>query len=434
MIILSFIKQTLTTFSTQISVVLISFIISLIISRSLGPTGYGIYSIVILISTLILNLGSLGIGISNIYFTGKGFDISQITSNSIILSVFLGSFSALTFFVILNMFPNVLKDVDFNLLLMIIIVMPMIFLTNFFSSILLGMQKIYRYNFIIFTQNFFILFLLLGFLFFIKESIFFVILAWSFASIISGIISIILINKVIKLKINFDTNLFKKTLQFGLKSYVSNIVGFLLYRIDMFIVNFFLGIVFVGYYSISVMLAETLWYLPSSVGTVILSHTLNLKESQSNELTPIICRNTIFITIIFAILLLIFGNHIIIAFFGNAFEPSILPLQILLIGVVAMSINKILSNELIARGMPLIGAIAALIALSINLPLNILLIPKLGLSGAALSSTIAYSISTIFPIYIFTKVSQKNIFDILIINKKDLLLYKTIFYKFLHRS
>ncbi|MFA0832427.1 MAG: oligosaccharide flippase family protein [Methanobacterium formicicum] len=428
---MSFIKNTIITFSTQLFVVLMSFIVSIFLSRTLGPTGLGTYSLVILVSTLLVNIGTLGIGISNTYFTGKDYDIVKITSNSIILSLLLGSLIATSFFILNFIYPDILNNINANLVNIVIVILPLTFLTNFFSSILLGKQKIKEFNFIMFIQYLFLLIFLLTFLLLINGSVFFAILAWSISSVISSITSIILIKNMTEIKLSFDFALFKKSLNFGLKSYISNIIGFLLYRVDMFLVNAFLGITFVGYYSVSVMLVETLWYLPTSVGTVVLSQTLKLSKKESNELTPIICRNTIFLTIILAVILLLFGKQIIIIFFGNSFIPALLPLQILLLGAVAMSINKVLSNELIARGKPIIGAIAASIALSINLPLNLLLIPKFGISGAALSSTISYSISTIIPLFAFIKISDNNIYNVLIINKNDIKIYKTFIKNFL---
>lgn len=65
----------------------------------------------------------------------------------------------------------------------------------------------------------------------------------------------------------------------------------------------------------------------------------------------------------------------------------------------------------------------------INIPLNLWLIPKWGIAGAAFASSVAYIIATIVVIIAFVKISQKSWSDILIIKKIDFQDYKNILFK-----
>ncbi|GAH81853.1 unnamed protein product [marine sediment metagenome] len=61
--------------------------------------------------------------------------------------------------------------------------------------------------------------------------------------------------------------------------------------------------------------------------------------------------------------------------------------------------------------------------------MNLWLIPRWGISGAAFASTVAYIMGTLVIISIFVKISHKSWGEILIIKKIDLQDYKNILYK-----
>lgn len=56
----------------------------------------------------------------------------------------------------------------------------------------------------------------------------------------------------------------------------------------------------------------------------------------------------------------------------------------------------------------------------INIGLNFLFIPKFGIKGAALASTIAYGVQAAFFVAIYKKFTHLNIGDILVVKKGDI--------------
>lgn len=423
-----FIKDTLTTFSTQIIGVILGLAAAIIIARVLGPSGKGAYTLIILVPTLLATFGTLGIGVANLYFVGKKkYKLADITSNSVVLASGLGILFAAAFLAYFYHFhPSFLKGADPLCVLIATLVLPFSLLTAYFIHILLGEQKINKYNLIHLVQiSSFLVFLL--FFLFIERSVLSAIMAWVFATLVTTITAILLVRRLTPIGLSFHFPLFKDSVKFGGQGYLGNVLSFLNYRVDMFMVNFFMGVTFVGYYSVAVGLAEALWYFPGAVGTMMLARTPRLNSEEANESTPRICRNTIFLTLLAAVLLFAFGKTIINLFFGASFLPALKPMWILLPGIVALSINKVLCNELIGRGKPIIGTIAAVVSLVINIPLNLLLIPMWGISGAAFASTVSYSVCTVVPLIAFMRISQNSLFDTLIIKPQDLKIYTSIF-------
>ncbi|MBI4744687.1 MAG: polysaccharide biosynthesis C-terminal domain-containing protein [Actinobacteria bacterium] len=78
-------------------------------------------------------------------------------------------------------------------------------------------------------------------------------------------------------------------------------------------------------------------------------------------------------------------------FYGEAFKNSVKALWWLLPGMFSLSISTIYMNFLAGKGMPLVAVIIPLIAFLANFILNLFMIPLLGISGASISSSLAYT-------------------------------------------
>jgi len=425
-------EDSLTTFSTRILSVCFGIISSIILARVLGPGGKGAYALIILIPVLLTKVGDLGVGIANVYFIGKKkYNVSAIASNSLI-SAFVMGIILITFFLVLSGYlrNTFLKEINPTYLLIVACALPFALLVSYFGAILLGENKIWKFNLVNILHSG----SLLGFLFIlllvVKGGLFGATLSWMLSVIVAATGCIFLVRKLAKINLFLNFKLFRDSIKFGVKGYLGNVVQLLNYRLDMFFVNFFLGVTFVGYYSIAVLLAETLWYLPGSVGTVLFPKVSSIKPDMANQLSPKICRNTLFITLLGSLLFFGLGKVVILAAFGARFLPALRPLQILLPGIVALSIPKVLSFDLTGRGKPLINTYAAAISLGINIPLNLLLIPKWGINGAAFASTVAYVVAAGIVLLAFLKISKNSLSDTIIIKTSDLKTYLYKFHKF----
>ena len=140
-------KNSVITFSSQILIFVLGLATSIILARTLGPKEKGIYTLIILIPTVMLKLGSLGIEAANVYFTGsKKYKIEDIVSNSLLSSILLGSILFLSFFIIyhLSIFQNFLKSNQLNgiYLRFAVLAVPFLLLSGYLRSILLGKEKI----------------------------------------------------------------------------------------------------------------------------------------------------------------------------------------------------------------------------------------------------------------------------------------------------
>jgi O-antigen/teichoic acid export membrane protein len=105
--------------------------------------------------------------------------------------------------------------------------------------------------------------------------------------------------------------------------------------------------------------------------------------------------------------------------YGPAFVPAIRALQILLLGVVMLSPAKLIVSHLAGVGKSQYVSYLALSGLALTLLLDIILIPRYGMMGAAWASAAAYSCSGLLSLFWLKRHLKVEIVPSLILNKED---------------
>jgi O-antigen/teichoic acid export membrane protein len=149
-----------------------------------------------------------------------------------------------------------------------------------------------------------------------------------------------------------------------------------------------------GLYSIAVSLAEMTQNVPNAMSAVLypsVSGDVLNADMRTTRLT----RMTTLILMISCVLLASLGYPLIGLFFGAQFRPAYLSMVMLLPGMISIGCARVIAADIVGRGYPKYSAIAAWIALGATLVLDLLLIPRWGILGAAFASSVAYTISVI---------------------------------------
>jgi O-antigen/teichoic acid export membrane protein len=316
--------------------------------------------------------------------------------------------------------------VERRYLLLSLLIIPFIFFSSFISHILLGLQKIKKFNILFFFQGFSLFILLLVFLPLLHFGVGGAILAYIISFIFYGVVLYFTTKKETgAIVFKFRKEYFKNLFSYGLKIYPSHIFSFLNYRINMFLINIILNPTAVGFYSVATGLSEGLWVFSESIGTVLLPKVASETDSERlKKFTPFICRNVLLGLLIIIILLFFLSRWLIVFLYSEKFLDSIAPFQILLFGTLAIGGWEILSSDIAARGKPLINSYITGVSLVLNIILNVLLIPKYGIIGAAWSSTFSYFFMFLIVAFIYSKISMNNFKDVIFLKQSDIQLYK----------
>jgi O-antigen/teichoic acid export membrane protein len=124
---------------------------------------------------------------------------------------------------------------------------------------------------------------------------------------------------------------------------------------------------------------------------------------------------------IFMILgILLFGKWMILLLYGREFLPALYPMKVLVPGAVLYLLSRALIYLLGSRGMPEISALMLFIAAIVNAMLSFLLIPRIGILGAASAFTCANVVLLLLLALIVRKKYKVSIKNCLFLTRSDI--------------
>jgi O-antigen/teichoic acid export membrane protein len=172
---------------------------------------------------------------------------------------------------------------------------------------------------------------------------------------------------------------------------LTNLAGLLNYKVDLFLVEHFLGLPATGVYSIAVMVGELLWLVSSSVTTAAYARIGHPDSTSAAALALRAMHASVLMLAPLAPLLFGAALFLLPPLLGLAYQPALPVLAMLLPGIVAYAAASALSAWFTNHaGRPWVPAMLATLSLAINVAVSVIAIPQLGMIGAALATTVSY--------------------------------------------
>ena len=150
-----------------------------------------------------------------------------------------------------------------------------------------------------------------------------------------------------------------------------------------------LGEAAVGTYRVAVNFADMMQRLPDVAGAVLLAKVV--RSEDSGRLSLRVARGVLFFSLAAALFLLLVGPWVIGLLFP-AYTAAYAPMAWMLPGLIFLGFGSVFNTKLAGLGYPPATQWAPALAFVLNLLLNVYLIPRLGLEGAALSTSISYAL------------------------------------------
>ncbi|MCH7810764.1 MAG: polysaccharide biosynthesis C-terminal domain-containing protein [Chloroflexi bacterium] len=216
-----------------------------------------------------------------------------------------------------------------------------------------------------------------------------------------------------------DWKAMRAQVSFGSRSHFGWILQALNHRLDVFMIAAMVGTGGVGHYLVGVNLAELTWWVPLALGTVLFPKASAMDSESNFEMSAVACRRTLVVTMLAGLGLLAVAPTAIPLVYGGNFVPSVTVFLILLPSGLFYTIHKVLGSSLSAHGMPQATLYAGLISLPLTVGLNVLMIPRWGITGAAIASDIAYAVNAAVILVLFVRVSKLPLPKILLFNGSD---------------
>ena len=181
--------------------------------------------------------------------------------------------------------------------------------------------------------------------------------------------------------------------RFGSGIYLSIISTFANQKMVLIVLNFYGGVVFVSLYTIAQALSERMYLLADAVGTILMPKVAEDPKVNSSMYTPLVFKLTILVVTFFSILLMFVSEWLVTFVYGSDFSASGVIIRVLLLAGIFLSGWRVLSQDLIAKGMTKKTAFVDVVMVVTSLGASILLLPTMGLLGAAWGAVVGAVLS-----------------------------------------
>ncbi len=404
----------------------------IVIARILGPEGNGHFALALLLPMVFSQLFTLGIGAASVYYINQG-EVSTLQAfKSNVISwfflVLLGCSAGSLIIYHYNeyFFPGVPE----NLLWISLLCFPVLLLYDFIISLLQANNEFNKYNWVRIIQPCLIFVSVFIFIFFLNKGVVGAISGYLAGSLGGLVVAVIAVRSSLAHQIDgVSFRYILKSMKYGYKVNLGNIVAFLNEKADLFLINMLINPVSAGIYVIASQMAQKLWILSHAVSIVIFPMLAKIEtgEDVKKKLTPLMAKWVAFFTLCGALVMVLFGRTFITLLFGHEYLECVVPLFVLLPGIILGGMSRVFANDIAARGKPEINLFLVLIILGTNIAFNILLIPHYGIIGGALATTIAYVIDLLLRLKIYAHITNIKWFELLIFTSEDFLLLKKSF-------
>jgi O-antigen/teichoic acid export membrane protein len=412
-----FVRDSAGVFSANVIATAVGVCTSVITARVLGPHDRGLFQLLTLLPLTLTNFVKLGIPQANVYFMRRrGASASSVASHSLWLALGLGGALAFGCWLARGWFlAHFLKDAPPVTLLPVLLLLPFVLLQTFFSAVLQAEERFKEYNFQQVAPS------LLGLIGMA------VALLWLKAGLIGAVITQTVIiagvtvwlgvrvHRTAPLRLMWDGGLARGMMTFGGKSYLQTLASTLHFRIDQYMIGFLLDPVQVGFYGVATNLTNLLLRISDATGTVLYPRLAGAGERDAHKQTAAVCRHTLFITVAVALGYELFGGLAVRLLFGDRYLESIKPMRLMLPGIVMISLYMILTRNFTSRNRQQVNIVAAVAALGMNVGLNWFLIPRFGISGAAISTAVSYSAAALILLFVFVRESGGSVVETLFV-------------------
>jgi O-antigen/teichoic acid export membrane protein len=391
----SFARGFVYTLATNGMVLLFGVAASVFAARLLGPAAFGTYSLALLFAYLVSTFTNLGLAPATVYHVSAArYPLVEVVANTLLLSVAVGlSGAALGAGLALVAGERLLPGLPLRLALLAMAMVPTVHLLTNLRSVFLGLQRFGVLSLALAGEAGLKAVLIGGTLLFLGGGVTTAVVANLTGTLVIVLALLALVARSVHGSRRVNRAFLGDSIRYGSQAYLGNALQFLNYRVDMLILNLWHGPLLVGYYSISVLFAERLNMISGAASTVLFPKVA--ASGGSETATASVSRVVFFTSLCAALVFLAVSQLLVTVLYGARFEDAVRPLQLLLPGMVALSVVDVIAHDFSGRGRPLVNSWLAAATLVANVSLCLVMIPRMGAAGAALSTSIAYSLQAV---------------------------------------
>lgn len=203
-----------------------------------------------------------------------------------------------------------------------------------------------------------------------------------------------------------DRRLVRAALDVGMRLQPASIALWLNLKIDLLIVGLLASIHEAGLYSLSTTLADIVFVSISTVGLAALQTQTEVDERTAAAYTVDFIGQNLGVAILLGSVAAAISYPFIVVVYGSDWAGSVLPFALLMPAVVALAVEGPARDLLIRIAPPSVISAASAVALVLNIALNFTLIPWLGIAGASVASVVSYWLAGGLMLYLLSRYGE----------------------------
>ncbi|MFC4165171.1 lipopolysaccharide biosynthesis protein [Epilithonimonas zeae] len=396
-------KAVAETFVSRFLMLILNFGLIIFSTNMWGSEGKGTISIVTLDLAIVVFFSNIFAGSSVSYFASK-YKIEKLLGYAYIWSVLVG--------ISVPLLVSLFHQQDYLLYLIPLSVFSSLLAAN--VNFFIGKQEVRLYNLYAILQLLVHIVFIFAIIFFLKimtvESYF---LAQIFCFVILFLISSVGLLKRCSIRnISFEKEVVTHLFNYGWKTQLSAFVQFLNNRVSFYFLEYYKGIASVGVFSVGVAFSEAIWTVSRSLALVLYSEALNDENKEGLILkTKLSVKISFITTALFIGVVLLLPAQFYTWIFGKDFSQTKLIILVLSPGILAIAVSNIVGFYFAGINKLKILNIKSFIGFIVTIITSVFLIPRLGILGVCIVTSLSYCVSSIILLWNFYQLTHFSIND-----------------------
>ncbi|MFD8564440.1 lipopolysaccharide biosynthesis protein [Streptosporangium canum] len=378
-----------------------------VVARTLQPDGRGLYAVIITAAGLAISAGHLSVVKSQIALWPNPAHHRSLVGNGLILGLLLGSVSALaTLGIVVEYVPLEAP----HLLALALLAVPFGIASANLNGILFLQARngVANRAVVVSALVMYVPILVLGASG--DLTVMAVVLCWTIATAAP---CLLFIPSLGLWGARADPALARRQLALSGRYHIGNVSFQLLLTVDLLLLNSFASSAQVGLYTVAVAFLA-LANVPTDATTQITLARQAVDDGHdARQATARALRLNLLFSSVAVGVLAMAASTLIPLLYGAAYAGSVAPLLARAPGAIALSLLRPAEQYLVRLGRPMTMTAVAVGALTVNLALNMLLIPEWGATGAAVAASVSYIAMVLTEVLWFARVAGVGMRELL---------------------
>ena len=200
-----------------------------------------------------------------------------------------------------------------------------------------------------------------------------------------------------------EWRLVRTALHVGIRLQPASIALWLNLKVDLLLVGLLATTQQAGLYSLSANLADMVFVSVSTIALAALETQTKADAKAAVAYTVDFMSQNLGVATLLGLAAAALAFPFIVIVYGSAWRASVVPFVLLMPAVVALAVEGPARDLLIRIAPPLAISAASAVGLALNVGLNFLLIPRIGIAGASIASVLSYWLTGGLMLYLLSR-------------------------------